>query len=219
MNSRYTTTFETWNKVAALYQEKFMHLDLYNDTYDIFCSLFKNNNAAVLEIGCGPGNITKYVLEQQPHFKITATDVAPNMIALAQINNPTADFKILDCRTLDTITGKFNGIICGFCIPYLSKKDTEKLLKDCYGLLTNEGILYFSTIKGDHAQSGYEAASTGDRSYVYYYEEDFFKEELSKNGFKLLHLIEKEFLKSDGTKMINQIFIAQKNLPGMVQAI
>ena len=35
MDNRYTETFETWNKVAALYQDKFMDLDLYNDTYEL----------------------------------------------------------------------------------------------------------------------------------------------------------------------------------------
>lgn len=30
---RYTETFETWNKVASLYQDRFMDLDLCNDTY------------------------------------------------------------------------------------------------------------------------------------------------------------------------------------------
>jgi hypothetical protein len=29
---RYKETFETWNKVASLYQDKFMELDLYNDS-------------------------------------------------------------------------------------------------------------------------------------------------------------------------------------------
>lgn len=34
MNNHYKETFEIWNKVASLYQEKFMNLDLYNDSYD-----------------------------------------------------------------------------------------------------------------------------------------------------------------------------------------
>ena len=35
---KYKETFKTWNKVASLYQDKFMELDLYNDTYDFICS-------------------------------------------------------------------------------------------------------------------------------------------------------------------------------------
>ena len=54
---KYKETFKTWNKVASLYEDKFMDLDLYNNTYDYFCELVKDN-AKILEIGCGPGNIT-----------------------------------------------------------------------------------------------------------------------------------------------------------------
>ena len=61
---KYRETFETWNKVAQLYEDKFMDLDLYNDTYDQFCELLLKKNASILEIGCGPGNITKYLLSK-----------------------------------------------------------------------------------------------------------------------------------------------------------
>ncbi len=81
---RYQETFETWNKVAKLYEDVFMHLDLYNDTYDIFCELITKENAHVLEIGCGPGNITRYLLEKKPDLLINGIDISPNMISLAE---------------------------------------------------------------------------------------------------------------------------------------
>jgi SAM-dependent methyltransferase len=207
----YKITFETWNKVASLYQEKFMNLDLYNDSYDLFCQLIDKRNPDILEIGCGPGNITRYMVSTRPDFKIVAVDVAPNMINLAKINNPTVDFKIMDCRNMNTMVDKFDGIICGFCIPYLSVEDSSKLITDSSRLLNKDGVLYFSTIRGDYSQSGFEKASTGDSSYVYYYHEDHFQNELIKNGFRLVHLLQKDFPKSDGTYQINQIFIARKN--------
>lgn len=206
----YNITFETWNKVASLYQDKFMNLDLYNETYDLFCKLINKRDAHILEIGCGPGNITKHLVSTRPDFKLLAIDVAPNMIKLARRNNPTVDCKVMDCRTINTIYEKFDGIICGFCIPYLSAEDSSKLITDCFHLLHNNGLFYFSTIKGDYHQSGFEKGSTGDAAYVYYYHEDYFKSELIKNGFILIDLLEKDFPKSDGTFQINQIFIAQK---------
>jgi hypothetical protein len=79
-------------------------------------------------------------------------------------------------------------------------------------LLNKNGLLYFSTIKSNYDQSGFEKASTGDSTYVYYYNEDHFQNELIKNGFTLLHLVQKDFLKSDGTYQVNQIFIAEKKI-------
>lgn len=206
----YKITFETWNKIASLYEDKFMHLDLYNDSYDLFCKKIDKRGAHILEIGCGPGNITKHIVSLRPDFKLVAIDVAPNMIKLAKINNPTVDCKVMDCRNMNTITEKFDGIICGFCIPYLSAEDSSSLITDCFHLLNKNGLFYFSTIKGDYNQSGFEKGSTGDPAFVYYYHEDHFKNELIKNGFILIDLLQKDFPKSDGTFQINQIFIAQK---------
>ena len=33
----YNHSFHTWDKLAEEYENKFMDLDLYNDTYDLFC--------------------------------------------------------------------------------------------------------------------------------------------------------------------------------------
>lgn len=72
---KYQVTFETWNKIAALYQEKFMTIDLYNDSFDQLCELLPLKNAKLLKVGCGPGNITQYLLSKGPDIKIIATDV------------------------------------------------------------------------------------------------------------------------------------------------
>ena len=73
-------TFETWNKIALLYQNKFMDFELYNETYDFICNSIIKEKAKILEIGCGPGNITKYLLSKRPDFNIYGIDIAPNMI-------------------------------------------------------------------------------------------------------------------------------------------
>ena len=119
-NDKYMITFETWNKVASIYQDKFMDLDIYNDTYDFFCSAIIGNHPRILEIGCGPGNITRYLQTKRQDFQIDATDMAPNMIDLATKNNPTVACYILDAKNIETLETKFDGIMCGFCLPYLS---------------------------------------------------------------------------------------------------
>ena len=49
-----------FNKLAKHYQDKFMDTSMYHETFDIFCSLIKKQNAGILELACGPGNITQY---------------------------------------------------------------------------------------------------------------------------------------------------------------
>ena len=136
----YKETFETWNKVASLYQEKFMGLKLYNDTYDLICNVVIKNKATILEIDCGPGNITKYLLSKRPDFNIFGIDIAPNMIELAKINNPKANFAVMDSRNISEIETKYDAIVCGFCLPYLSETDSQKLIFEANYLLNDSAV-------------------------------------------------------------------------------
>jgi 2-polyprenyl-3-methyl-5-hydroxy-6-metoxy-1,4-benzoquinol methylase len=206
----YQITFNTWNKVAALYADKFMNLDLYNDTYDLFCKLVESPNATILEVGCGPGNITKYISTKRPDFQIEAIDIAPNMIELAKVNNPRASFHVMDGRDIGKLESTYDGIVAGFCMPYLSKEDSSRFIRNCAELLVAGGIFYFSTIKGDYSESGFIAASTGDKSYVYFYSEDDLRNELVNNNFQIMDIKQKQLLKSNGEVSEDIIFIAKK---------
>lgn len=209
----YANTFKMWDKHALAYKTKFMDVDLYNDTYDLFCDLIKNPNAELFEIGCGPGNITKYILSKCPDLKIDGIDVAPNMIALAQENNPQAQFKVMDCRYIHTISKKYDAVLCGFCMPYICKDDCEKLIANSFNLLNAQGLFYFSAIEGDYTQSGFELSSNGqDGMHVYFYSEHFFLETLSKNGFTCLTVKRKRYSKADKTPETHLIIIAQKKI-------
>lgn len=207
MIDKYTETFETWNKVAQLYQDKFMDLNLYDDTYDLFCQRVPKINANIFEIGCGPGNITRYLLNKRPDFKIQAIDVSPKMIELAAKNNPTANCFVMDSRNVESLTTKFDAIVCGFCIPYLSETDVRKLIKDCSNLLERNGIIYFSFVEGDYRASGFQTASSGDRAYFYYHHLEILKAILEENNFIIHDLLYKPYQKSDGSEEVHTIVI------------
>lgn len=207
---QYAETFNTWNKIASLYQKKFMDLDLYNDTYDAFCAQVTIRNASVLEIGCGPGNITRYLLQKRPDFNIEAIDVAPNMIKLAQQNNPGATFNVMDTRALDSIERTFDAIMIGFCLPYLSKSDVKKLLKDCAAILVPEGLIYMSFVGGDYQDSTFQEGSSGDRTYFYYHALQDIKVDLLTNKFTIVKQMDKRYAKSDGTEEVHTILLAHR---------
>jgi 2-polyprenyl-3-methyl-5-hydroxy-6-metoxy-1,4-benzoquinol methylase len=202
-------TSETWNKVASLYEARFMDLDLYNGTYDMFCEQLEKKNARILEIGCGPGNITRYILAKRPDFKIQGIDIAPNMIALAKKNNPLANFEVMDCRQISQLKTKFDGIICGFCLPYLSQQDSSQLIKDCASLLAPHGIFYLSFVEGDYENSGDQTGSSGDHIYFYYHSLYRLKKDLAENEFKVVHLTDIKYQKSDGAEEVHRIVIGE----------
>jgi len=210
MPDHYKQTFEIWNKIAPFYQEKFMDLDIYNHTYDAFCQAIEVRNAKMLDAGCGPGNITKYLLTQRPDFNITGTDIAPNMIDLARKNNPGAEFTVLDTRQISNFTAQFDGIICGFCLPYLEENDVRKFISDAFRLLTENGVFYLSFVEGDSSNSGFRESSSGDLVYFHYYTLENIRLKLESTGFKNLRLFRVNYKISCDSTEIHTILMAGK---------
>ena len=209
--NKYGVTQATYNKVAQQYWEKVASLDQYNASYDTFCNLLPQD-AKVFEMDCGPGNVTQYILNKLPDLEYTASDLAPNMLALAKKHNPNVHFLELDCRAIDSLTQKFNAIIGAFVLPYLNKAECATLISECAKLLTPKGVLYMSTMEGDYAQSGFEHTSFSgeDQVYIHYHQEAFLRECLSKNDFEVLHLIKQACHEPDGRVYNDMIFMARR---------
>lgn len=198
-----------FNKYAKEYAGKFMDVSLYANTFDFFCDTIKIKNAEVLELACGPGNITKYLLNKRPDFKLLGLDLAPNMIDLAKENNPTAEFKVMDCRDILKLNKKFDAVMCGFCLPYLSKEEVAQLIKDAYLLLNPSGVIYISTMEDDYAKSGLKKGSKGDEIFIHYYQEEFLSNTLVENGFTILKT-ERIYSEMLEEKVTDLILIAKK---------
>lgn len=202
-------TKKTWNKIAQIYQDKFMSMDIYNSSYDYFISKLKTETAKVLEIGCGPGNISKYLLDNSQSIRLTGLDYAVEMIELAKKNNPTANFAVMDCREIDSIQDTFEGIMIGFCLPYLNPEESNKLVKDCSVLLNKEGVLYISYVAGEESQSGLKTSNTGDSVYFNYHQTEKLQEQLISNGFEITESFEVPYPTADSSEM-HQVICAIK---------
>lgn len=201
---------DVFNKHASLYQTKFMDVSLYHATFDFFCGSIKKQNAEVLELACGPGNITKYLLNKHPDLKVFGTDLAPNMIELAKQNNPSAVFEVLDCRKITSLNKNYDAIMCGFCLPYISKEETIQLIEDAYKILSPGGVVYISTMEDDYSKSGLRKGSQGDEIFMHYYLEKDLSVPLIKNGFQINHVSRIKSEMTDGSVVTDLILIAEK---------
>ena len=101
---------DVFDRQAHNYEQKFMDVSLYHHSLDKYCDRLSSAQATVLELACGPGNITAYVLGKMPELQILGTDLSPAMLALARKNNPAAVFELLDCRNILLLhINHFNG--------------------------------------------------------------------------------------------------------------
>lgn len=179
---------DVFNKHANRYQEKFMDTSLYHATFDLFCSSIAKQNAEVLEAACGPGNITQYLLSRRPDLHILGTDLAPAMITLAKVNNPTATFQLMDARDIGATGKRYDALMCGFCLPYLSKTEALQFIRDAAAILQPDGVLYLSTMEDDYEKSGWQSSSSGDQVYMHYHEAGYLTDVLTESGFRIVDL-------------------------------
>jgi ubiquinone/menaquinone biosynthesis C-methylase UbiE len=200
---------DIFNKRAQLYQDKFMNVGMYHRSFDLFCEHIPQH-AEVLEIACGPGNITQYLLKKRPDLTLLGTDLAPNMLELARINNPGTQFQLMDAREIGKMEKKYDAILCGFCMPYLSKEEVIKWIVDAAGVLKTKGAVYISTMEDDYSKSDFKTGSAGDQLYIHYHLADYIVKALSENGFTLIDLERQAFPEQDGTSTTDLLIIAQK---------
>ena len=204
-------TAKVFSKYAKVYEDKFMEVTLFHDIYNRFLELLPKDDSAILDIGCGPGNITKYLLDNRPELNVLGIDIADEMLQLAKENNPSANFKLMDCNSIHNIKTSFDGIMSGFCLPYLSKEEVSIFIKSSYQLLNANGILYISTMEDSYENSKYIGPSSGENEaiYTYYYPEDYLKNVLLENGFKISEIVHKKQL-NNNIEATDVVLIAQK---------
>ncbi|MFA7273503.1 MAG: class I SAM-dependent methyltransferase [Crocinitomicaceae bacterium] len=208
--NNYQETANTWNKMASLYEKKFMHLAIYNVTYDTILDALPLKRAKILEIGCGPGNIAQYLLKKRADLDYLGTDIAPNMVELAQRNNPSGRFEALDGNGIAQLTTKFHAVICGFILPYIAPEDAESFLVNCFRLLEQNGLLYLSFVEGEPEESGFKTNPSGDRVYFYYYDLEKLKNLLHTIGFEEVNMQKVAFQRSEEVVEYHTILLARK---------
>jgi len=203
---------EAFDNAAEGYAEKFMDQSLYQDSFDQFCEALPSANSRILDIACGPGNISKYLLNKLPGLQLLGIDLAPRMIELAKEHNPDTEFLVWDSREIKAMGRKFEGIMCGFCLPYLNKEEALDMLAQAADILTENGILYISTMEGRYEDSGWEGPSSGEgpKIYMHYHESAYLVSALERLGFEILLQHRQDFDKYEHKKFTDLILIARK---------
>jgi len=188
-----------------------MSVEKYQVSLDFFCSKLSSEHASILELTCGPGNITKYLLDKISTLDILATDLSPAMLRLAQNNNPKAKFQLLDCRSILDLRSKYDAIICGFGLPYISKEDAIQLIKDASKSLNHDGLLYLSTMEDAYSKSGYKASSSDPNEglFMYYHQEDYLVDALEKFGFEIMDISRVEYVDDKNENVVDLTLICK----------
>jgi len=185
-----------------------MMYEPYIETYRYLSSLLRAD-AEVLDVACGPGNISKYLLEEKPQLKVHGIDLSPQMVNLARSNNPTAVFEIKDSRKISSLKKTYDAIVAGFCFPYLSREEVVQFIISAQAIVRTGGVFYISTMEGDYGNSGWQSNNNADRVYIYYHQAKYLLEQLKSVEFEIMNVERKLFALDDESKAVDLFIYAR----------
>lgn len=90
-------TIESYNNCVDRFVEQHFDLGLFKD-FVLEFSNFLKQGSAILDLGCGPGNIAKFLVNQDKGYKILGVDLSTEMLKLARRNVPGEEFILADIR-------------------------------------------------------------------------------------------------------------------------
>jgi ubiquinone/menaquinone biosynthesis C-methylase UbiE len=212
MEDKYKQSVNRFNEFATAFENGFMELSLYDNAIETFCSSISVPAPKILELGCGPGNVTRRIKKHLPQAQITAIDLAENMITLAKKNVPDVDFRVMDVRSIDQFTDTYDAIVAAFVLPFLSYEDSEKLIKSIGKLLSTKGAVYLSTMEGSAEDNGFETTSFSGKSEIHfvYYEVPVLVDMLKKAGIRVINTRKQPYLKNDIPVLTDIILLGEK---------
>ncbi|WP_458776290.1 class I SAM-dependent methyltransferase [Desulforhopalus sp. 52FAK] len=208
ISSHSLQTISAYDKNSEKYAEKFDDYEIYQRRITDFQQKYIAQGSHILDLGCGPANNIRTILEQDQTCSFDGIDLSEKFIQIAKQRFPQFTFLQQDISNLN-VESQYAVIIASFCIVHLTNEETAKVFKSIGKHLTSDGYLYLSYMNG--TRSGFESASfSKEEIFFNYYQDQFIIELLSKNDIEIVEIGKEEYIESDGSITVDSFVYARK---------
>lgn len=184
----------TYNKIANKYTQQYFN-DLTDAPYvDKFLALL-SKSAKVLDIGCGPGTFTKYLLEKG--FDVEGIDLSSEMLRIAEEKVPQTKFTQMDMRKLTFEDGSFDGLLVAYSLIHIPSEEISTTLKGFYQILKFGGVALIIVQKGEPDKIVDEPLKEGEKVFINFFTKDRLTKFLTDACFKVEYQEERVMKDSD----------------------
>jgi SAM-dependent methyltransferase len=142
MNHSKPQSFPAYDAVAEEYADKFFH-ELQHKPFDRqlldrFADMVRERGP-VCDLGCGPGQIARYLHERG--VNAFGVDLSPAMVAVAQRLNPCIHFEQGDMQAIRAEDGAWGGIAAFYSIIHIPPGEVVSTLRELWRVLSPGGLL------------------------------------------------------------------------------
>ncbi|MBV1776479.1 class I SAM-dependent methyltransferase [Burkholderiaceae bacterium DAT-1] len=176
---------ELFDRHAKRYADHYFDLHEYDRYYSKWLSQVRKGGQ-VIDVACGPGNVSAFIRSVRPDLQVTGIDIAPGMIAEAQRRVPDATFLVSDCRDIPLLGQTFDGAAFAFGLSYLDDQAAAATLQAIYDVLSPNAPLYLSTLSATKTHTLVQSSSAGERMLMHYRTPDAILAHISRAGFMLV---------------------------------
>lgn len=190
----------TYNKIARQYAAVNFD-DSSNFPYVDKFLLRLSKNSRVLDVGCGPGNLVKYVLSRG--YEAEGIDLSEKMIEIAREKVPEGKFTLMDMHRLDYGDALFDGVTAIFSLIHIPSTDIADVLKEFNRILKLGGFVLLIVQKGEADKVVNEPFDEKEKMFINFFNREKLTKFLTTGGFKIIEQTEVQtpaihgFTKSD----------------------
>jgi ubiquinone/menaquinone biosynthesis C-methylase UbiE len=176
---------DTYRKIANAYTREF-----FDDVSDlpIIDNLLGRLSVAssVLDIGCGPGQFTQYLIDHG--HKVTGIDTSDEMLAIALDKVPHGTFAKMDMRKLGYPESTFDACLVAYSLIHIPSSELANTLREIMRVIKVGGLALFIVQEGDADQILDEPLAEGEKIFVNFFSEDRLNEILVNTGFNIVEM-------------------------------
>ena len=141
----------SYDRVAERYAEEFCgeleRKPFDRELLDEFAASVRADTGPVCDIGCGPGQIARYLHERG--VNVRGLDLSREMVKQARRLNPSLSFERGDMRALDLPDALLAGIVAFYSIIHLKREEVPRALAEMARTLKPHGRLLLSFHGGE----------------------------------------------------------------------
>jgi len=175
---------DTYDVIADRYNQEFGD-DMSDKEYvDKFLEFVEKGK--ILDVGCGVGNLTKYINDNG--FDVIGIDLSQGMLNIAKERFKDIDFKIMDMTNIELPKNSFDALFVAYSLFYLPSDKIEGTISGFVELLKEKGKIMFILQEGEGDIIIDEPFYPNKKLYINYFTKEEISNLLESFGFKILYL-------------------------------